>query len=102
MHAMKKSYWITLFAMAVIAAAITLLPTIGDLDKNAQSHFCVHDSDGNERRADCDIDLWRLFERFFFYYSVIGGALVGPFVIYLLLSSLKYGAKAVYSILRRR
>jgi len=88
----KTSVFIVFLMMAVAAIALSALPTALDVDKNQQSEFCLF-VDGrelrDERTGDCAPDYGAIAGRFFLYFAVFGGALLGPFGLYLVLLALK-------------
>lgn len=94
MRRRTRSFVLLFMGMAIAATLISALPTAADVHKNQQSEFCVL-SDGrelmNERTGDCVSNYGAIASRFLLYFAYIGGALLGPFGLYLLMLGLKMG-----------
>jgi len=71
---------------------VSALPTYLDLDRNQQAEFCVW-RDGHpfahDGSDDCVLAWAAVAERFLLYFAFVGGALLGPFGLYLVLLAVK-------------
>lgn len=89
-----KSFLLLFVGMTIVAVLLSALPTAADVYQNQQSEFCVL-MDGrelkNERTGDCVFDTMAIAGRFLFYFAYFGGALLGPFGLYLIMLGLKAG-----------
>ena len=89
-----KSFLLLFLGMAIAAILMSALPTAADVHENQQSEFCIL-IDGKElmkeRTGDCVTDYGAIADRFLLYFAYIGGALLGPFGLYVVLLGLKMG-----------
>jgi len=95
----RKSFWVAFAVAATMAIALSALPTYAALDLNQQAEFCVW-IDGSPlvgERDDCVIHPLKVFERFMFYFAFYGGAILGPFGLFIMASLAK---AAIQSLVR--
>lgn len=89
-----RSFLLLFVGMMIVAVLISALPTAADVYNNQQSEFCVL-VDGrelkNERTGNCVVATMAIAGRFFFYFAYIGGAMLGPFGLYLIMLGPKTG-----------
>lgn len=89
----KARSFLRLFAaMGVAAIILSALPTGADLDFNRLSEFCVF-ADGRvllrENGSDCVPDYAAVAGRFLSYFAFFGGALIGPFGLYVVMLAIQ-------------
>ena len=89
-----RSFLLLFMGMAIAAILISALPTAADVHKNRQSEFCVlidGRESANEQTGDCVSNYGAIASRFLLYFAYIGGALLGPFGLYLMMLGLMMG-----------
>ena len=89
MRIAPRSFWIAFAVAAAGSAVLALVPTLIDLDWNRDGALCDEVAQRSwhtvrSQSGECAIRVWALFERFLSWFCFSGGALLGPFALYLL------------------
>lgn len=89
---MVKSFLRLFAVMTAVATVVSALPTYLDLDRNRQAEFYAWRDGHPLARAgsgECVIALAAVADRFLMYFAFVGGVLLVPFGIYLVLLAAK-------------